>query len=60
MKYTVLVQWMVWSKRDYLRRTKWYRSIEANGIVEAGNIALEYHKNCICPSVSMVWHNWPQ
>jgi len=58
--YTVYVQWMVIGKRAYLRRTKSYRNIKANGIVEASNIALEYHKDCICPSVSMVWPNWPQ
>ena len=58
--YTVCISWMVRSKWDYLPRSKLYKDVKASGIIEACNIALAKHKDCICPAVSRVWLNWPQ
>lgn len=58
--YDVLVVWLEWRRRDYVRRQQWVRGIPARTLTEASTKALVGFADRIYPSVSMAWPRWPE
>lgn len=58
--YTVTIQWLRWTKRDYKRESVVVRGVVAADIISAGLEALKPYKNNTSSNISAVWYDWPQ
>lgn len=59
--YDVCVTWFTgWDKPHLTPHTKWHRGVQGENLTDAGNRALEKHKDVFNPRVSMIWPIHPQ